>query len=108
MWGQLVQIGGALGVLTAFVLAQLGRLPARSRTYLALNLAGSAVLTADAYHGRQWGFLVLELVWALVSGWGLVCALRRPARRQPITASAAGARHRRTADADANAATSVG
>ena len=72
MWEQLVQIGGALGVLTAFVLAQLGWLPARSRAYLALNLAGSSVLTVDAYHGQQWGFFVLEFVWAFVSGWGLL------------------------------------
>lgn len=81
MWGQLVQIGGALGVLAAFVLAQFGRLPARSHTYLALNLAGSAVLAVDAFHGQQWGFFILEAVWALVSGWGLVAGRSRLSKR---------------------------
>ena len=82
MWEQLVQIGGALAVLTAFVLAQFGRLPARSCPYLVLNLTGSAVLAVDAYHGRQWGFFILELVWALVSGWGLVRRLDRRCGQQ--------------------------
>ncbi len=45
--------------------------------YGALNLAGSAVLAVDALHGRQWGFLLLEGTWALVSAYGLV--RRRPA-----------------------------
>ena len=85
MWGQLVQIGGALAILAAFVLAQLGRLPARSRSYLALNLAGSTVLAVDAYHGSQWGFFVLELVWWLVSAWALL-ASGRPRRPQPMGA----------------------
>ena len=101
MWEQLVQIGGALAILTAFVLAQSGRLPARSNTYLALNLAGSAVLTVDAYYGRQWGFFVLEVVWALVSGWGLLTVGRAiptqtAADRVPAERSARGRRTLRT------------
>ena len=81
MWEQLVQIGGALAVLSAFVLAQFDRLPARSRPYLALNLASSSVLTVDAFHASQWGFFILELVWALVSGWGLLGRSSTPSAR---------------------------
>jgi hypothetical protein len=69
---QIVQIAGALAILAAYVLAQAGVLDQRSPRYLVLNLAGSAVLAVDAYLGRQWGFLLLEGVWALVSGWSLV------------------------------------
>ena len=75
--GQPVQIAGAIAILVAFVLAQAGVLPLRSVRYLVLNLAGSAVLTVDAYFERQWGFVLLEGVWAIVSAWSLLTR-RRP------------------------------
>jgi len=68
---QLVQIVASLVVLVAFVAAQGRLLAPTSRRYLALNLAGSAVLAVLAARGEQWGFLLLESVWALVSAWGL-------------------------------------
>jgi hypothetical protein len=69
---QLVQIAGALLILSGFVLAQFGVLDPRSFWYLLVNFVGSAVLTVDAYREAQWGFLLLELVWAIVSAVGLV------------------------------------
>jgi hypothetical protein len=44
--------------------------------YLALNLVGSGLLAVLAWHEEQWGFLLLEGVWALVSLWGLIQVLR--------------------------------
>ena len=41
-----------------------------------LNLAGSAILAADAAAGAHWGFLLLEGAWALVSLLGLAVAAR--------------------------------
>lgn len=73
---QLVQVVGALLILTAFAAAQFGAMDPHSRIYLVLNLVGSAVLAALAWEERQWGFLLLESVWALVSLWGLI-ELRR-------------------------------
>jgi hypothetical protein len=62
-----VQILGSLLILSAFVLALLGRLSQASYTYLIVNAVGSAVLTATAVISREWGFILLEGVWALVS-----------------------------------------
>jgi len=64
---QWLQILGALLVLAAFVAAQLRALQPQSYTYLLLNLAGSGILAWLALQGEQWGFLLLEGVWALVS-----------------------------------------
>lgn len=73
---QLVQILGALLILAGFVAGQLGLLRVDSRPYLWLNLTGSLILTVDAWRGRQWGFVLLEGVWAVVSAWGLVARRR--------------------------------
>ncbi len=73
---QLVQILGSLLVLIAFVSAQRGALSAKSLSYLLLNLVGSTVLTVLAVHERQYGFLLLEFSWAVVSAWGLVQMVR--------------------------------
>ena len=73
---QLVQVFGSLLILVAFAAAQRGALTATSRSYLLLNLVGSTILTFLAAHEQMWGFLMLEFVWALVSGWGLIRNIR--------------------------------
>ena len=69
---QAVQLVGAFLILIAYALAQLGRLAPRGAPFLLLNLAGALVLAGSAWHEEQWGFLVLEGAWALVSAVGLV------------------------------------
>jgi hypothetical protein len=69
---QVVQIVGALLILAAFAGAQFGWVDTQSRLYLVLNLVGSAVLAVLAWSDDQWGFLLLEGVWALVSAWSLL------------------------------------
>lgn len=73
---QIFQIGGALLILAAFIAAQRGSMSPHSPIYLTLNLIGSLVLTGVALHGKDWGFLLLEVVWAVVSAWGLVQVMR--------------------------------
>ena len=76
MTGQAVQVAGAVAILAAFALAQFGVLDVRSRRYLALNLLGAGVLAVSAVVERQWGFVLLEAVWAGVSAWGLAARYR--------------------------------
>jgi hypothetical protein len=73
---QLIQVAGSLLILTAFAASQAGRLPISSRRYLVLNFVGSAILAVLAAIDVQWGFLLLEGVWAVVSLWGLVQVTR--------------------------------
>jgi hypothetical protein len=72
---QLIQIVGALLILVAFGAVQFDRMRPESGTYLTLNLIGSAILAVIAVVASQWGFVLLETVWAAVSAWGLL-ALR--------------------------------
>lgn len=64
---QLIQVWGSLLVLIPFVLAQSGRLSTKTRLFSAFNLLGSGLLAINAAMGSQWGFLLLELVWAATS-----------------------------------------
>ena len=77
---QAAQVVGALLILAAYVLAQFGVLDQRSYWYLWLNLVGAGALTVLAWHERQWGFLLLEGVWTLVTAWSLFGRLRPAAR----------------------------
>ena len=74
---QVIQIIGALMVLSAYAAAQTGRWSTDDPVYLWLNLIGSAILATLAAISSNWGFLLLEGVWAAVSA----SALLRPSRR---------------------------
>jgi hypothetical protein len=77
--GALVQIVGALLILAAFGLGQAGLLSQAALSYVVLNLVGASILAADAYFEQQWGFLLLEGVWALIAAWSLARLARKPA-----------------------------
>jgi hypothetical protein len=76
MFLQVLQLVGALLVLAGFTLAQLRILDPQSYPYLIVNVVGAGILATLAYHERQWGFLLLEGVWTVVSAAGLMNRLR--------------------------------
>jgi hypothetical protein len=76
------QLIGSLLVLAGFGASQFDWLDAKSVPYLIVNAVGSGILAADAIYEAQWGFLILEGSWAVVSAAGLFRLRgRRQARR---------------------------
>lgn len=79
----LAELVGAALILSAFVLAQVGRLKTASMAYLVLNLFGAGTLAVVAAVDGDIGFLLLEGVWAAISAVSIVRGViaRRPRRR---------------------------
>ena len=79
MWSsiQLVSVLGSLLVLVAYVANQFGHLSAKGLAYAFANIVGSGILAVVAALEAQWGFLLLEGAWALVS---LVAVVRQRAK----------------------------
>lgn len=73
---QVVSVVGAILVLAAFIANQLQKLPRETLTYQLLNFVGGVALLAAAIGTRQYGFILMEGAWAVVSLWGLYALSR--------------------------------
>jgi hypothetical protein len=74
---QVIQVIGAMMILVAYAAAQTGRWSTDAPIYLWLNEVGSVILAVLAAISKNWGFLLLEGVWAIVTAWSLVKVNRR-------------------------------
>src|SRR5437763_16802871 len=77
--GQLVQLVGALLIVSAYVAFQHNGLRLDSVQFLGMNVVGAGILTLVAAVDRQLGFLLLEGMWPWVSARGV---RRAPKARQ--------------------------
>lgn len=73
---QIISVAGAVLILAAYTGNQFGLIDRTHPAYSWMNLIGSLVLTVIAFRTQQWGFVLLEGVWAAVS----VPPLLRPHR----------------------------
>jgi len=69
---QVVSVLGALAILVAYAANQFRLIGPSNVSYALLNFLGAGVLTLIAVIESQWGFLLLEGVWTLVSLFALV------------------------------------
>jgi hypothetical protein len=73
---QIVSVVGSLLILLAYTGNQTGRLRAEQVSYSLINAVGAGILAVVALLEEQWGFLLLEGVWTIVSLAALVRAWR--------------------------------
>ncbi len=73
---QIISVVGALAILGVYVANQFRLIGPSNMSYSVMNFVGSAVLTVIAVIEVQWGFILLEAVWALVSLWGIITLVR--------------------------------
>jgi hypothetical protein len=79
----IIQIVGALLNMGAFALLHFEIAPSSALRYLIPNWLGSVLLVASAYVDRQWGFLMLEGAWVIVTGYAI--ALKATGRKPRAT-----------------------
>lgn len=68
----LIGIVGLVTLLAGFLGNLMGRIPATSRLYAALNFVGSGILGVYAVLIESWVFFPLEVIWALAALVSLV------------------------------------
>ena len=73
---QAVSVIGALLILGAFAANLLQWMNTSNLWYSLLNFVGSAILLVVAILDQQFGFILLEGTWGLVSLWGIITVLR--------------------------------
>ena len=73
---QAISVLGALAILAAYAANQFGWTDASNLPYQIANLLGSMILVVVAVIEVQWGFIILEGAWAMISAWAILAILR--------------------------------
>ena len=72
MWRQSASFLGAMLILIAYAGHQMGWMNPRRTAYNILNAVGSAILGYIAFHPFQLGFVILEVMWTVISFYALL------------------------------------
>jgi hypothetical protein len=78
---QVVSVTGAVMILLGYAALQRGTLGRDDRLFNLLNLVGSSLLAWVAIVDRRWGFILLEVIWALLSLPPLLRRKRAPEKK---------------------------
>jgi hypothetical protein len=73
---QLLSLAGAILILTAYGAHQMKHMHADTVLYQCLNLFGGLALFLTAVVTRQYGFMLMEGAWTVMSAFGLFKVLR--------------------------------
>lgn len=73
---QVLEVVGAILILAAYGLAQFRGMNRHGLPFLLLNMVGSLILVGIAAVHAQWGFLLVNGVWAMVALTGFLPLLR--------------------------------
>ncbi|MGH8015079.1 MAG: CBU_0592 family membrane protein [Candidatus Zixiibacteriota bacterium] len=68
---QVLSIGAAITILAAYAGLQLGYLDNKRPLFNWVNLIGAIILCIVAFRAAQWGFVILEATWGIISLWPL-------------------------------------
>jgi len=71
MFYQIISFIGAVLILSAYMGLQMNRLAAETIAFQTLNLFGGIFLCVTAVELRQYGFILVEGLWAILSAIGL-------------------------------------
>ena len=75
-WHDLVGNLGVFFVLATYLLVQMGRMDIRRPIYSAANAAGAVLIIISLLHDFNLSSFVIEIVWLLISLYGLFRWLR--------------------------------
>ena len=77
---QAASLLGAALILAAYAAHQSGRMGRESLAYHIVNAVGGAILFGVAVDSSQFGFIVLEGAWTVISLYAIARSLKRRAR----------------------------